>query len=334
MWILPFHKNEMSLEDTVSLFEKHILWRAKVSSSKTWKRRLKHNSYLRSRISKAYKGCFDEKALSTSKTESVLAFSIGEWDAWLENSKLEYKVRSSKAPMKSWPTPKALEVDESVEQWATRRLRPSAKSMGPSLTVAVKIETKEWATPTTQDIEHPNMKLTEDGRRKAKKESGTSHSLNLADQTMVEDRSWATPTVVNIEKSVDVTIRQAKTIRKGRAAPSNLVDQVQEDLCFVYHILKRDSNIPDSQIKESLAWATPNARDFKGAEGRCKKDNRLKDLPSQTEGTWSSWDGDELPSAVQEAKTLKKKLNPRWVESLMGIPIGWTKPLIYREKTP
>jgi hypothetical protein len=292
MWILPFHKNEMSLEDTVSLFEKHILWRAKTSSSKTWKRRLKHNSYLRSRISKTYKGCFDEKALSTSKTESVLAFSIGEWDAWLENSKLEYKVRSSKAQMKS------------------------------------------WATPTTQDIEHPNMEITREGRRKAKKESGTSHSLNLADQTMVEDRSWATPTVVNIEKSVDVTIRQAKTIRKGRAAPSNLVDQVQENLCFVYHILKRDSNIPDSQIKESLAWATPNSRDFKGAEGRCKKENRLKDLPSQTEGTWSSWDGDELPSAVKEAKTLKKKLNPRWVESLMGIPIGWTKPLIYREKTP
>lgn len=57
-------------------------------------------------------------------------------------------------------------------------------------------------------------------------------------------------------------------------------------------------------------WATPQARDWKGQQGRAYKDE-AKDLPAQTEG----------------AKTLKKgQLNPDWVCALMGLPIGWVRP--------
>jgi len=42
-----------------------------------------------------------------------------------------------------WPSPKALEVDETVEQWEIRRQNPKAKMMGPSLTVAA----KQWPSP-------------------------------------------------------------------------------------------------------------------------------------------------------------------------------------------
>tara|TARA_S200002703_G_scaffold43173_1_gene37565 strand:- start:747 stop:1640 length:894 start_codon:yes stop_codon:yes gene_type:complete len=52
-------------------------------------------------------------------------------------------------------------------------------------------------------------------------------------------------------------------------------------------------------------WSTPQARDWKGAEGRAYK-GQTKDLPAQTEATG--------------------KLNPRWVETLMGLPVGWTMP--------
>jgi len=62
-------------------------------------------------------------------------------------------------------------------------------------------------------------------------------------------------------------------------------------------------------------WATPNARDPKGAQGRMAKLGQMSDLPSQTEvaptGQWNRANG---------------KLNPRWVETLMGLPIGWTMP--------
>ena len=47
-----------------------------------------------------------------------------------------------------------------------------------------------WATPTTQEIEHPNMTITEKGRRASKSGNGRSHSIGLADQVKL----WPTPT--------------------------------------------------------------------------------------------------------------------------------------------
>lgn len=47
-----------------------------------------------------------------------------------------------------------------------------------------------WPTPTTQEIEHPNAKITKTGRRLSKN-GITSHSLNLADKVKM---TWPTPT--------------------------------------------------------------------------------------------------------------------------------------------
>lgn len=47
----------------------------------------------------------------------------------------------------AWPTPKALMIDETVEQWQTRRAIPGNKMMGASLAVAVKL----WPTPQAFD---------------------------------------------------------------------------------------------------------------------------------------------------------------------------------------
>jgi hypothetical protein len=46
-----------------------------------------------------------------------------------------------------------------------------------------------WPTPTTQEVEHPDLTLTETGRRMSL-DGLTSHSLNLADAV----RMWPTPT--------------------------------------------------------------------------------------------------------------------------------------------
>ena len=59
------------------------------------------------------------------------------------------------------------------------------------------------------------------------------------------------------------------------------------------------------------SWATPKARDHKGSEAknypRRDKSNNLNDHVAYV----------EKPNA---------KLNPRWVEVLMGVPIGWVQP--------
>jgi hypothetical protein len=59
----------------------------------------------------------------------------------------------------------------------------------------------------------------------------------------------------------------------------------------------------DGQAKH---WGTPTARDHKS--GRGNEDRQYKELTPMVERQQSG------------------KLNPRWVETLMGLPIGWTMP--------
>jgi hypothetical protein len=72
----------------------------------------------------------------------------------------------------------------------------------------------------------------------------------------------------------------------------------------------RPSRIPTGRTTEYLArqiqWATPTARDHKS--GRGKEDRDYKELTPMVERTQAG------------------KLNPRWVETLLGVPIGWTMP--------
>jgi len=59
-------------------------------------------------------------------------------------------------------------------------------------------------------------------------------------------------------------------------------------------------------LKEQACWGTPTARDHKS--GRGNNEREYKELTPMVERRQSG------------------KLNPRWVETLMGLPIGWTMP--------
>jgi hypothetical protein len=58
-----------------------------------------------------------------------------------------------------------------------------------------------------------------------------------------------------------------------------------------------------AQVKQ---WGTPTSRDHKS--GRGNEEREYKELTPMVERTQSG------------------KLNPRWVETLMGLPVGWTMP--------
>jgi hypothetical protein len=65
----------------------------------------------------------------------------------------------------------------------------------------------------------------------------------------------------------------------------------------------RGPNSKQKGLAEAVKmWPTPTARDYKGASGRSIKQQKAQDLPYAVGG----------------------KLNPTWVEWLMGFPIGWT----------
>jgi hypothetical protein len=78
---------------------------------------------------------------------------------------------------------------------------------------------------------------------------------------------------------------------------------------------QKDVSMTDKLDQQVKSWATPQSRDAKGAEGRMIREGHCSDLPSQTEvaptGQWNRSNG---------------KLNSRWVEILMNLPVGWTMP--------
>jgi predicted transcriptional regulator len=96
--------------------------------------------------------------------------------------------------------------------------------------------------------------------------------------------------------------------RKNRQALSNLREAIHSP---VYQVKQwqtatvstgahkqKDGSMTDKLDQQVKSWATPDASDR-------RSDNcRQVGLSNQTQG----------------------KLNPRWVETLMGLPVGWTMP--------
>jgi hypothetical protein len=70
---------------------------------------------------------------------------------------------------------------------------------------------------------------------------------------------------------------------------------------------------PSTDGSRQESWGTPTARDHKS--GRGKEDREFKELTPMVE------------------RTQMGKLNPRWVETLMGLPIGWNMPSCTRPVT-
>ena len=113
----------------------------------------------------------------------------------------------------------------------------------------------------------------------------------------LSDNKWATPTTMDKlpPKSEKALYKEATQTRPGRSKPANLRDQV--------------SNMQN--------WPTPTANMHKGSSPAViRKDGKDR-----------SWDS--LHYAVEQVTDTGGKLNPTWVEWLMGWPLGWTdlKPL-------
>jgi len=88
----------------------------------------------------------------------------------------------------------------------------------------------------------------------------------------------------------------------------------------------------------SESWPTPNTRDYKGPvtnaikreDGKCRANDQLPNAvehsfplaqAKQKSGNESSNSAPTLP------QPLKKRLNPTFVEWLMGVPVGWSLPI-------
>ena len=126
-------------------------------------------------------------------------------------------------------------------------------------------------------------------------QNGCVYPLLIAERHTNETDSglWATPTTMDRlpPKSAEALHKEATQARPGRSKPANLRDQV--------------SNMRN--------WPTPAARDYKGAR-----------KPEAMAKTGRNPETNSLPDAVEFQDGETGRLNPMWVEWLMGWPLGWT----------
>ena len=148
---------------------------------------------------------------------------------------------------------------------------------------------ESWGTPAANDANKtPHCEVNS-------KQAGLARSVGLELQ-----KQWATPsTMDHLDcRSAEGVIKIATGARKGRSMPSNLRVQVDPQTVDIYQKTKEES------------WATPQTRDHKGSHAESfDNPNKSKNLNDQMEKVQTNG-----------------KLNPRWVETLMGLPIGWTMP--------
>ena len=229
----------------------------------------------------------------SGRRDEVKALYLGGQVKKLQESE---KATSSSKKEENWPTPTIAEVSGGMRldqiksgKWGNIQLREKIALMEEQ-------KQKNWATPQTFD--HVNIVRTPEklAQTRAEKNAGC---MNLREQVHYPDmdhsrkaaKNWPTATTRDW-KDTNATVPPSRTNPSKQTLGQR-----------VAHVGLQDQPKLSTNGKNQESWSTPQARDWKGAEGRAYK-GQTKDLPSQTEAMG--------------------KLNPNWVEQLMGITVGWT----------
>jgi hypothetical protein len=241
------------------------------------------------------------------------------------------KLRDAVETHESWPTPRAglpgscregtggKVLEEEARKhgnWAT----PNAgdfkagmstgrkqKSLGQDVTNSL----NNWATPSTMDSLPP--KSPEALARNLKKGGCRNLREDVIPGLREEAKNWATPNTLDHMdlRSPEALLRQATTTRAGRTAPANLREQVDPTSVEIY----KQANWPTPTVME--AGKIGNQPNF-GQTGLSNHPS-IVGLPEREKASKSD-------STAQQKQKITAKLNPRFVEALMGLPIGWVMP--------
>ena len=214
-----------------------------------------------------------------------------------------------------YPTPSAQEAGEGefLETLTSKDgtpLKPNERAYNPKTNKHVQMTlnrmVKMFPTPTTQEIEHPNMILTEEGRRLTK-DGKNSHSLNLADTV----KMYPTP------RASAAMTEDMETIAKRNKYNSKLEEKVALQMYPTPTATERSGINPKTGKGGGLnhlitvkLYPTPTTRDYKD---------------STVSPSYKNRNSDSLPIKMMKEGKPGGKLNPEFVEFLMGYPLNWTK---------
>jgi hypothetical protein len=154
-----------------------------------------------------------------------------------------------------------------------------------------------------------NVEMTSGGF-KATRENGTSYGAKLRDAVETyEKKNWATPQTFDHVNIVRTPEKLAQTRAEKNAGCMNLREQVHYP--DMDHSRKAAKNWPTITVNES--HNTPCPSQFKRNTPPLGTAVLLDGHPDQVN-----------PNTTGKSQESQGKLNPNWVEHLMGLPAGWT----------
>jgi len=247
-------------------------------------------------------------SLRTSKDISAWGCptSSKTWQEWVTERRGAYSQRlnaerhTNASGCSSWPSPVASEVRQGFQD-RSRGMKGSQESL---TTVVV----KSWPTPAARD--HKDTGENVDMEKVAAKSKlagvvavhGPAVPASGSMDGSRPELSWPTPQTMDVlpVRPVDAFAESNRTRggRKNRKALSNLREAIHS---------------PVYQMK-SETWPTPASSGVTGG-------------PTGLAG--GAGNREKLASMLPDAEARAMgcgKLNPRWVETLMGLPVGWTMP--------
>jgi len=270
------------------------------------------------RISQEAFQFFNQESASLKTSRATLPVGCitfcATWEDWVTEQRGAYSARlnavhlTNASGCSSWPSPVASEVRQGFQD-RSRGMKGSQESL---TTVVI----KGWPTPNAADSLQGG---TTQGNRKDPNLSIAVHGPAAPASSSTDGSRpglWHTPT--QAPEAPNINSRRA--VREGRQPKGqqhSLLAQAQWQTATVSTGANRqkDGSMTDKldrQVKQS--WPTPASAGVTGG-------------PTGLAG--GSGNREKLASMLPDAEARAMgcgKLNPRWVETLMGLPVGWTMP--------
>jgi len=267
---------------------------------------------------------YKESSAARQPTESQFSSMSSEhWKDWVIEQRQEYSQRKKSAHLTkesestslAWPTASVAGcveggVAKNVEMTSSgfKATRENGTSYGAKLRDAVETHEKNWATPQTFDSNNLVRTPEKPAQTRAEKNAGC---MNLREQVHYPDmdhsrkaaKNWPTPTAVN-------RVRDGETMEK----------------CLKFRQSNGQTSVPlyleEKVMKEKKNWPTVTVGEEKY---RIKGNSQASKCLSAMAVRGELGHPDQAnPNTIGKSQGLQSKLNPNWVEHLMGLPAGWT----------
>ena len=266
----------------------------------------------------------------TPKEHQFCSMSSENWKEWVTKQRQEFSQRVKSEHLirekesLSWGTPNTMDClpsrsYEAMKRQATTGGRKNRKRPGnlreqvdPLMCQAYQDASSEanWGTPRAS--EHYDS-----GPVGSKSHTHQLKKGYLSAQT----KQWATPTAMEADK--------AGYYEKGQMGQSLSAMAKRGELCGHQD---QDNHNTGGNLRESLQWRTPTAQEA-GAkvETLYTKDGQPAKVGQRAYRKTPKGEmvlqSQTINQQVEiETKQPSMRLNPRWVETLMGLPVGWCMP--------